>query len=237
MELSGRLQAVIGLLEPAVLVADVGCDHGYVSIALIRRGLAQGVVAMDVNPGPLARAKAHVEQAGLLTRIDLRRSDGLSALSVGEADAMILAGMGGRLMIRILEQGMEQVRAMKQCILAPQSDVSLLRCFLRGQGLRIGKEDMVKEDGKYYQMMRVVPGGGSSGSMEDVTRMQDQYGPCLLTDRHPVLLDFLRKEQVQCQSLLEALQNNTGENALARSREIRCRLQMIDHFLEQKGRY
>ena len=79
MELSKRLLMVASMVEPGSIVADVGCDHGYVSIYLVRQGICPRVLAMDVNAGPLERVKAHVQEAGLAAYIDIRRSDGLSA--------------------------------------------------------------------------------------------------------------------------------------------------------------
>ena len=85
------------------ILCDVGCDHAYLPIYLIREKICPQVIAMDVKEEPCRRAAANVEQAGLSDRILLRRSDGLSALKEGETDTVVLAGMGGALMRKILE--------------------------------------------------------------------------------------------------------------------------------------
>ncbi len=103
MELSKRLKAVAGLVTEGASVADIGTDHGYVPIWLIQSGRATKVIAMDVNEGPLERARGHIRSKRLENVIFTRKSDGLQALHVGEADTMIAAGMGGGLVIRILE--------------------------------------------------------------------------------------------------------------------------------------
>lgn len=153
MELSARLEAVARMVTQGNRVCDVGCDHGYIAIYLVRNGISPYVYAMDVNIGPLERAKEHIASYALNDKIETILSDGLMALSEKKADAMVCAGMGGRLVIKILTEGMEKVLEMKELILQPQSEIHLVRAFLRSQGFFIDKEDMVYEDGKYYPVM------------------------------------------------------------------------------------
>ena len=155
--LSKRLQAVAALAEPGKTAADIGCDHGYVSIWLIQQRIFPRVIAMDVRPGPLETARKNVTLYQMEDAIELRLSDGLRMLGIGEADCMICAGMGGALICHILEDAPEKAKAMKQIILQPQSELFLVRRFLRQHGYAITKEDMVKEDGKYYPMLRASP--------------------------------------------------------------------------------
>ena len=109
--LSARMQAVADMVKIGNRVCDVGCDHGYVSIYLVQRGIAPGVLAMDINKGPLQRAKIHVAQADLSEYITLRISDGLDKYQSGEAQTLICAGMGGRLMQKILEKEPEKTKS------------------------------------------------------------------------------------------------------------------------------
>ena len=160
--LSERMSMVAGMVPQGVVLCDVGCDHGFVSIELVREKVCPRVIASDVRPGPLARAKEHVEQAGLSDQIALRLADGLSGLEAGEADCFLAAGMGGRVMIRFLTERLELVRTMRCFILQPQSELQAVRAFLRQQGFVLQAEDMVYEEGKYYTAMRAgaaVPGG------------------------------------------------------------------------------
>ncbi len=157
--LSKRLQAVTALAEPGETAADIGCDHGYVSIRLIQQGRFSKVIAMDVRPGPLETARKNIALYGMEDAVELRQSDGLRMLESGEADCMICAGMGGALICHILENDLEKAKAMKQIILQPQSEIFLVRGFLRRHGFAIVKEDMVKEDGKYYTMFLAIRQG------------------------------------------------------------------------------
>ena len=105
MELSKRLKTVAAAVTPGHRVADVGTDHGYIPIYLVERGLCPAACAMDVNRGPLARAEEHIRQEGLSDRIGVRLSDGLEKLSPEETDTVVISGMGGELICRILREG------------------------------------------------------------------------------------------------------------------------------------
>ena len=157
MELSKRLSAVAALVTNGYRLADIGTDHAYIPICLAGTGRIPEAVAMDVNPGPLLRAEENIRMHGLEDRIKTRISDGFASLEKGEADAAVIAGMGGPLMIRILREGAEVVSTLKECVLQPQSEIEKVRAFLLEEGFFFLDEDMVEEDGKYYPMMKVQP--------------------------------------------------------------------------------
>lgn len=211
MELSKRLQAVADMVTTGNRVADIGCDHGYVSIYLIEHHISSGVIAMDVNAGPLKKAKEHIVQHGLLPYIETRLSDGLAKLLPMEADTLICAGMGGRLIIKILEEGKKVIPHVKEIILQPQSEIHLVRQYLRKIGFSITAENMIYEDGKYYSMMRAVPVSSDETekeSMEDaVNVLYDKFGKLLLQNKNPVLESFLQQRYQNVEQLITALSN------------------------------
>ena len=153
IQLSKRLQSVADFVENCETMADVGTDHGYIPIYLVLNRKVKKAIAMDVNPGPLQRAKEHICQYGLEHAIETRLSDGCFALKPGEADAIVIAGMGGALMQRILEQGEAAAKAAQRLVLQPQSEAALFRQFLFRHGYQILAEDMALEDGKYYPII------------------------------------------------------------------------------------
>ena len=105
MELSKRLQAVAAMVTEGNKLVDVGTDHGFLPIYLVKTKKIPKALAMDVNPGPLSRAREHIREYGLDTYIETRLSDGLKKLEPGEGQTLVLAGMGGGLMLRILKEG------------------------------------------------------------------------------------------------------------------------------------
>ena len=141
MQLSERLRMAAGLVTKGNIVADIGCDHAYTSIYLCKEGIAPRVIAMDVNRGPLLMAKKHVEEEGLGETIALRLSDGLKELVPGEAETILLCGMGGLLMMKILTDCPETTAAAKELILQPQSEVGEVRHFLHNSGLKMLNEN------------------------------------------------------------------------------------------------
>ena len=233
------------MVTPGNRVCDVGCDHGFLSIYLVQQGISPGVIAMDVRSGPLSRCAEHVAQYGLEEYIDMRLSDGLTALQPGEADTMICAGMGGRLMQKILTEGREVAAGFKELILQPQSELMAFREFLRKQGYRTVEENMIEEEGKYYPMMRVVPERqeASDGSPEVGDSLYDRFGRLLLAGQNPVLYDYLIYrskvlESIRKNIMMEKKEEQTvSSNAGERLKEIEKELQDIDSaFAFYEGR-
>lgn len=165
--LSKRLQMLADMVTAGSRVADVGCDHGFLSIWLVQAGVSPGVLAMDVRKGPLAAAREHIEEYGLGDYIETRLSDGLKGCEAGEADTLVCAGMGGRLMERILTESMEKVKGLKELILQPQSELWEFRVFLRREGFKVLQEEAVCEDGKFYFAMKAVPGAVAGRNADD----------------------------------------------------------------------
>ena len=176
--LSKRMKHVLMLVSPHAAVADVGCDHGYMAIELIRSGKAEHVIAMDINEGPLARASANVAAYGLNNVIGMRLSDGMEALGIGEVQGVICAGMGGKTICGILERSHELVQKLEELVLQPQSELHIVRSYLRENGLLIAAEDMISEDGKFYPMMRAVPArsAGADAEKADSTTVKEACG-------------------------------------------------------------
>ena len=197
VKLSARMSALAALVTPGARLADVGTDHGYIPVFLCQTGAIPSAIAMDINCGPLRRAEAHVAEYGLEDRIETRLSDGLEKLRSGEADCVLIAGMGGSLMQRILSDGKDVLQSVTELILQPQSEVPRIRRFLREAGYRIIDEDMVEEDGKFYFIIKAHKAESDEEepkSSSERQRLEDEFGPVLLRKRHPVLLRWIRRE-------------------------------------------
>lgn len=212
--LSKRLEAVAGMVTAGNRVCDVGCDHGFVPIYLIQKGISPGVLAMDIKEGPLKRAKEHIAAYRLEQYIETRLSDGLGSYKSGEADSLICAGMGGKLVMRILEADRTKTDSFRELILQPQSELEQFRRFLRTQGYLIIAENMIEEDGKFYPIMKAVRKTdetmpyGESFEVPWQKRMEDRYGPILLQEKHPVLYRYLEREKHIYQEILEQIKAN-----------------------------
>ena len=222
MQLSIRLAAVSELAKNANRLADIGTDHGYVPIFLMLQGRLQHAIAMDINRGPLLRAQEHIRQYHLEDRIETRLSDGAKELRPNEVDTVVIAGMGGPLMIKILTEGAANLSGVKTFVLQPQSELELFRRFLHQQEYSIVEEAMVKDEGKYYPMMKVVR--GRQEAWED---FEYCYGKFLIEQQNPCLLEFLDKEEKMYSRILASLALKTGENIRAREIQIQNSIAMI----------
>lgn len=220
-------------MPPMQTVCDVGCDHGYVAITFIKEHIAQKVIAMDVNEGPLEQAKRNAALYGVTEQLDFRLSDGLCKVTPGEADAFLLAGMGGKLMVRIMSESRDVMEKMQGAVLQPQSELAAVRRYIYETGWHIAKEDMVfeadgttPEQGKYYPMMYIEPGREPMPDEVSLT-----YGPLLLKQKHPVLMQFLQFSQKLKEELLERLQKQAvSEQALARVDELMQEIEIIKNI-------
>ena len=166
-----------------------------------------------MNPGPLERAKEHIQQFDLETDIHTRLSDGVQALCPGEADSVLIAGMGGALTVKILEAGEKVLASVKELILQPQSEIDKVRSYLLTHGYVIAGEKMVYEDGKYYPAMRAV-----HGEMPLWQEVELQYG----------------KYQKTCRKIQEKLaaDGKKAEKITARQKELEDELRLIGQALE-----
>lgn len=215
VELSKRLQAVADMVSVGNRVCDVGCDHGFVSIYLVEQGISPRVLAMDVRKGPLSAATEHVSERGLTAYIATRLSDGLHNYNIGEADTLVCAGMGGRLMQRILSEEQEKTDSFQEMVLQPQSELEDFRRFLYQQGYHITEENMIEEDGKFYPLM-LVKKSEQTAPVPD--RIACRYGPLLLRNQSQVLLHFLKRQERIYGEILESLQGQGLSDAKRQQR-------------------
>lgn len=214
MQLSRRMERLASLVTEGNRLADVGTDHGYIPIALVREGRIPSAIAMDVNQGPLDRAREHIQTYGLDTYIATRLSDGLSKLEAGEADTVLIAGMGGQLMTRILKGGVHCLDSVKELILQPQSEIWLVRKWLEENGFAIIDEDIVKDEGKYYPMMRAAHGASPSLCEGELS-----YGSTKCQRSPEVLADYLQAELGKNELILERLKDR-GQEGSERMQEL-----------------
>ncbi len=260
MNLSKRLRMVADCVTKGNVVADVGCDHAYISIYLVEGKVAPGTIALDVNEGPLLRAQENIVSYGFESLISTRLSDGLHKLEPKEADSIVIAGMGGALMIRILEEGSECVKAAKELILQPQSEIWRVREYLHNLNFEITKEDMCIDEGKYYTVLHAQPqplwgcaalpqplwGCGAALSREDLgsfceekeavtkdtKRLYNRYGRYLLEKKHPVLLQFLEKERAKAYQIKQDLEHNSTLKSRERYTELIKEIKILEDALQ-----
>lgn len=236
IHLSKRLTALANMVTDGNRLADIGTDHGYIPIYLCQTGKIPSALAMDIGKGPLQQAQTHIAEHGLSKQIKTRLSDGMAALQFGEADTILIAGMGGGLVMKILSEGAEKLTGKEELILQPQSEIALVREFLRVRNFQILNEDMILEDGKYYPMMKVSQQKAAEQTKILPQEVADAFGPVLLQKRHPVLKEWLERELRTTNSVIEQLSAQPDHERIRnRMQQVNCKKTLILEALKNYG--
>lgn len=188
LPLSDRLLCCAGYLSNGIRVADIGCDHGYLGIHLLKNCNAKSVIAADINEGPLQSVMRNAEKYGVADKMTFYLSDGAKSIP-RDFDALVCAGMGGDTMIHILEDApwlrSQQYNLVLQC----QSKTPMLRRYLSDTGWWIAEEIIVK-DGKFlYTVMSVIWQPGNAR----LTAGECYISPGMLNKTNPDLPEYYQR--------------------------------------------
>ena len=228
--LSERLTAIADLVQESETLCDVGCDHALIPIELLQRGKIHRALAMDIIPGPLGKADLSLKEylGDYTDLVELRLSDGLQSYRIGEAQSLVIAGMGGLMIRSILEQDPEKTVSFRELILGPQSDWGAFRYSLMKLKLRITEERLIHEDGKYYPLIRAVPTENDRNT--DMTEEERMYGPVLLKNQDPVLREFLYKRKNKLTLILQGIRKEAHPQ---KAEELTKELLLVNRALER----
>jgi len=205
MKLTDRLEWILSFCAPVRIAADIGCDHGHVAAELVRRGIAGRVIAADISAASLGKARALAEELRLSSRIECRLGGGLSVLRQGEAEGIILAGMGAPLIGQILKAHPAVAQSAAYLVLSPNNYPERLRIFLLGNGFVIRREALVHEH-KFYPVILAA-----KGQSESYSKKQLLIGKWERSD--PVLAEYLTYKIRQTREILEKIRAGGGDDA------------------------
>ena len=195
--ISKRLELVASFVPKGSILLDVGSDHAYLPIELVERGQIESAIAGEVVEGPYQSAVKNVEAHGLKEKIQVRLANGLAAFEEADQVSVItIAGMGGRLIARILEEGLDKLADVERLILQPNNREDDLRIWLQENGFQIVAESILEEAGKFYEIL-VVEAGQMKLSASDI-----RFGPFLSKEVSTV---FVQKWQKEAEKLEFAL--------------------------------
>jgi len=238
---SERLRTIAEKVPPGSAVADIGTDHALLPVFLALGGRIRRAVAGDVRDGPIEAARQQVARAGLEQIVEIRKGDGLRVLEPGEADCVVIAGMGGPLIRRILEEGKERLAGARRLILQPNTGGEQVRGWLKDNGWRLVGEEMLEEGGQIYEILIGEPAGRGSADGDPLYR--DYRLPCgakvdedLLLRMGPHLLRkadgvFLKKWRAEKEKLDEICLRVR----LSRTEEARRRLGQLEDLRNRIG--
>ncbi len=181
-----RLKKILELIPDGVGVADIGTDHAQIPIQLAQRTTCSPIIAGEKNIGPFKIAKLMISDVGLENKIDLRLGSGLTILRPGEVEWVVIAGMGFKTLIEILEDSEEVARSVSSLVLQPMQGPDVLRHWLRKNRYKIIDEWLVKEDDKLFQIIQI-----QSGPYVWRDEIFDEVGPILFKKRNPYLVEHV----------------------------------------------
>ncbi len=181
--LDARLATAFDFVRPGAVLADIGTDHAYLPAALILADRAVSAIAADLNPGPLVHAAETIARYGLGDRITLRETDGLHGLEDAGLTDILIFGMGGELIVRIIEEAPFTRTPGIRLILQPMTKHAELRSWLAAQGFAICGERMAQAAGKIYQTICVE----FTGQPYTLSPLEAEFGPCNLAEGTPLL--------------------------------------------------
>ena len=202
LPISKRLLCCASMVQPGSRVADIGTDHGYLGIYLLQTGAARHVIACDLRKDPLENARRNAKLFGVDGEMELRLSDGLEKILPDEVDTVVMAGMGGDLIQRILSQCPWRKREGLQFILQPQSAGNVLRRWLCEDGFEIRREEPVQDGHFLYTVMEL-----RQGEPSPLTPGTEYASPALLASKSPLVGTYLARVENALQETVRGLTN------------------------------
>ncbi len=221
--LTPRLMQLANLVTPCKMVADIGTEHAYLPVYLCMNRKAEFAIASDIRKGPLSRAEATVHRYHMEERISTRLGNGADPLSAGEADCIIIAGMGGLMIADILKDNLRVFRKAKQILLQPMSSVPELRSLLYESGYTILSETLAKEGQKLYHILSVT----AEKEPDSPTALEFFFGRNLLKDRPEHFDEYIRKQKRKLTRMAEGLKKSESVDAALRLIEIQTLLSIL----------
>lgn len=225
--ISNRLKVLADYVPCGSIVADIGTDHGYLPVYLILKGISPRAIAADIRRGPLEAARSNVMQYQAAGKIDLRLGNGLQVLAPGEADTIVIAGMGGGTIRNILQASPEVAATARRLILQPMADEKDLRLFLLEHGWTIVDETLLLEDGRLY--LALVAERGQEDIKDPLIL---EVGPRLLEKKHPLLGELIHRLKEKYCRVLDGLHKSSQQAAREKAGRVREKISQLDK-LEQ----
>lgn len=215
MILSERLLNIANLVPKCDLAIDIGTDHAYVPIYLVKENIAKKVIAADISKGSVRKAQQNVNLNNCKDRIECRLGDGLDVLYDNEyADVIIVAGMGGMLVNYVLNINKEALKKAKRLILQPQRDNDKVRKFIHSIGFKIIDEKIFYDDNKLYNIIVCEKGQDCQYSEQEYL-----YGKILIDEKNSILKEYINSEMNRIEKVTKEL-TSSDERIIARKNEL-----------------
>ncbi|WDF81498.1 class I SAM-dependent methyltransferase [Lacticaseibacillus pabuli] len=224
IHLSKRLQAIADFVDTGDRVADIGTDHAFLPIALVQSGKCDYVLASDIGAGPLAIAKQNIADHGLSDKIEVRQGDGLEGIKASDdLDTVVIAGMGGELICKIMNNGQHHLDGSENLILSPHRDVDQVRQWLADNEFGILDEAILTDEGHSYEIIVA----GRTKPEVPYTAADIAFGPILRKQRSDLFVSELKRRQRSLQHVLAGLKAASGDIA-SKQQQVQAELDLVE---------
>ncbi|KHD35171.1 SAM-dependent methyltransferase [Clostridium acetobutylicum] len=226
MEISNRLKSISEVMDRCEIAADIGTDHAYLPIYLIKNNFCKRFIASDVNAGPLKKAINNINKYKLEDKIECRLGSGLNVLKPEEVDVVVIAGMGGNLIRDIIEERLDIFKKLKYAVLQPVQNPEILREYLIKRGFNIIEEQLCIDESKYYEIIKVC----YDSKIEDKEDVYYEIGGKLIDMKHPLLKEYINYKIKKYDKIYKNI-SEESLNALSRKNELSIKIRKLKELL------
>lgn len=218
-----RLNTLADMVDSDSRIADIGTDHAYLPIELVKNGKIQYAIASDIADGPLENAKTDIAEAGLSEQIETRLGSGLATVTHADRiDTVVIAGMGGKLMVNILDNAWQKDYHYKTLVLEPNIGEAGVREWLVAHDYQIADEKLIAEAGHTYELIKAR----LTHEKHDLTEKEIFFGPFILRAKNPVFYQKWNGQLAYNQKLLQNL-NKAKKKDTNRIHEVEHHIELI----------
>lgn len=227
MKLSKRLLTIVNFVPKNSIVIDIGTDHGYVPIYLIKNNISKKVIATDISRNSLNKCEKYIKDLPFEGKIETRVGDGFEILKPFEADAAIIAGMGGLLIVDILEKRKDISRTITYFILQPMIASDEVRRYLYKNNFQIIDEKLIKEDEKFYEIIYA-----KTGKSHVEKEVYYEIGKKLIDNEDPLLEEFISLKINSANNIIKDIKDNYTPKSIERYKDLIKKIKEYREVLE-----
>jgi tRNA (adenine22-N1)-methyltransferase len=227
MELGIRLKIIASMIDKCVKMADIGTDHAYIPIYLIKNTICDSAIASDINKGPVEKAKKNIQNENLEQKIQCRLGGGFSTIAPHEVQIAVIAGMGGNLIRDIIEEDLDVFKTLDSCIVQPVQNPEVIREYIYRKGYKILEEELCIEDNKFYEIIKIK----FDDNPISIDPIYYEIGQKLVDKKHPLIKEYIEYKLNKYSKVYSNLLEST-ENVKARKLEIENKINKLKELLK-----
>ncbi|QGT99007.1 tRNA (adenine(22)-N(1))-methyltransferase [Candidatus Syntrophocurvum alkaliphilum] len=225
--MTDRLKTIANMITVGSSVADIGADHGFLSINLIENGISSKVIIGEVNEGPYQKSLYNVQNSKLANKIDIRKGDGLQILKPLEVETVVIAGMGGDTIVEILNYDIEKSKSYNEFIFQPMTKANVLRQFLAYKGWIIIDEKIIRETDVFYTIIKVKP----ENIPYTLNDLELQIGPLILKADTQLKKEYIELFKIKYKKVYDNLHNSNRQDRELLINEYRQKFLILEAIL------